>query len=205
MSHELVVEVDGTPLERSRADVVAIPIFSGERPLRGDAGRLDWRLCGKLSALVAEERLRGEPGDAALIASFGGLSARRLLVLGGGVRADFDGRAFESLGREATRRAVLLNARSLVLPVAEEHVVRLGSVVGQAAEALAGEQPDRELRLILGVPPEEVTRTADLLRRNPPARVPAEVALRLPVPGERNAPARRAAEDATPRGAQPVK
>ena len=66
MSHELIVEVDGTPLERSRADVVAVPVFSGERPLRGDAGRLDWRLCGKLSALVAEERLSGQPGDAVL-------------------------------------------------------------------------------------------------------------------------------------------
>ena len=205
MSHELIVEVDGTPLERSRADVVAVPVFSGERPLRGDAGRLDWRLCGKLSALVAEERLSGQPGDAVLIASFGGLSARLLLVLGGGARSDFDGRAFEALGREAARRAVLLNAKTLALRVAEEHVVRLGAVVGQAAEALAGAQPDRELRLVLGVAPEEVTRTADLLRRNPPARIPTEVALRLPVPGERTAPPRRAAQSGTPRGAQPVK
>jgi len=205
LSHELVVEVDGTPLERSRADVVAVPVFAGERPLRGDAGRLDWRLCGKLSALVAEERLSGRAGDAALIATFGGLRARLLLVLGGGARSDFDGRAFEALGGDAARRAVLLHAETLALPVSEEHVPRVGAVVGQAAEALARGKGNAGLRLVLGVAPEEAVRIADLLRRNPPARIPADVVLRLPVPGERAAASRRVAEHEAPRGAQPVK
>ncbi|HJO23012.1 MAG: M17 family peptidase N-terminal domain-containing protein [Myxococcota bacterium] len=205
MSCELVVEIDGAPLERSRADVVAVPIFAGERPLRGTAGRLDWRLCGKLSALVAEERLTGRQGDAVLIATAGGLRARLLLVLGAGARSDFDGRAFEALGRDAARRAVLLHAATLALPVSEDHVPRLGAVVGQAAEALSAEADDSGLRLVLGVDPEEVTRTADLLRRNPPARIPTDIVLRLPVPGERAAAAPRVAEGKAPRGVQPVK
>ena len=58
---------------------------------------------------------------------------------------------------------------------------------------------------MLGVDPEEVTRTADLLRRNPPARIPTDIVLRLPVPGERAAAAPRVAEGKAPRGVQPVK
>lgn len=205
MSHELVVEVNGTPLERSCAEVVAVPVFAGERPLRGDAGRVDWRLCGRLSALVAQERLSGRAGDAALITTFGGLNARLLLVLGGGARSDFDGRAFEALGRDAARRAVLLHAETLALPVSEDHVSRLGAVVRQAAEALAGRDGSTVLRLVLGVGPNEVTRTADLMRRNPPAPIPADVTLRLPMPGDRAGSARRVEEREAPRGAQPVK
>ena len=205
MSRELVVEVDGAPVERSRADVVAVPLFAGERPLRGDAGRLDWRLCGKLSALVAEGRLSGQVGEAVLIATFGGLRARLLLVLGAGPRSDFDGRAFETLGCDAARRAVALRAATLALPVSEDHLARIGAVVGQAAEALAGEAGDTGLRLVLGVAPEEVTRTVDLLRRNPPARIPADVALRMPAPGGRVAASPGRVEREAPRGVQPVK
>lgn len=205
MSRELVVEVDGTPVERSRADVVAVPLFAGERPLRGEAGRVDWRLCGKLSALVAEGRLDGQMGDAVLIATFGGLRARLLLVLGAGPRSDFDGRVFEALGRDAARRALALRAATLVLPVSEDHVACIGAIVGQAAEALAGEDGDTGLRLVLRVAPEEVTRTVDLLRRSPPVRIPADVALRMPAPGGRAAASRHRAERDVPRGAQPVK
>ena len=37
------------PIERIRADVAVVPLFAGERPLRAAAGRVDWRLCGRLS------------------------------------------------------------------------------------------------------------------------------------------------------------
>ena len=129
---------------------------------------------------------------------------RLLLVLGGGARSDFDGRAFELLGRDAARRAVLLHATTLALPVSEDHVSRLGAVVLQAAEALAGRDGSTELRLVLGVCPNEVTRTADLMRRNPPSPIPADVTLRLPMPGERSGRSRRVGEHEAPRGAQPV-
>ena len=49
MSRELEVEVDPASVERVRADVAAVPLFAGERPLQGSAGRADWRLCGSLS------------------------------------------------------------------------------------------------------------------------------------------------------------
>lgn len=205
MSRELVVEVDGAPVERSRADVVAVPFFAGERPLRGEAGRLDWRLCGKLSALVAEERLSGEAGEAVLVATFGGLRARLLLVLGAGLRSDFDARAFEALGCDAARRAVALRAATLTLPVSDDHVACIGAIIGHAARALTGEDGDTGLRLVLGVAPEEVTRTVDLLRRNPPARIPSDIALRMPAPGGRAAAPPRRAEPQVPTGVQPVK
>ena len=41
------------PIERVRADVAVVPLFAGERPLRAAAGRVDWRLCGRLSHLFA--------------------------------------------------------------------------------------------------------------------------------------------------------
>ena len=87
MSRELEIEVDPASVERARADLVVVPLFSMERPLRGGAARADWRLCGKLSALLAAGRLAGAPGEAALLSTFGGLRTPLLLGLGVGGRA----------------------------------------------------------------------------------------------------------------------
>jgi hypothetical protein len=45
------------------ADVLAVPVWSDLRPLRGAAGLLDWRLCGRLSQLLREGRLCGALGN----------------------------------------------------------------------------------------------------------------------------------------------
>src|SRR5215468_4661081 len=50
------------PIERVRADVAVVALFAGERPLRAAAGRVDWRLCGRLSHLFAAGRLSGAIG-----------------------------------------------------------------------------------------------------------------------------------------------
>ena len=60
MSRELEIEVDSASVERVRADLAAVPLFTEDRPLRGGVGRADWRLCGRLSELVASGRLAGE-------------------------------------------------------------------------------------------------------------------------------------------------
>ena len=44
MSQELSIAVEAGTIERSGADVVGVPLFEDERPLRGSAGRADWRL-----------------------------------------------------------------------------------------------------------------------------------------------------------------
>lgn len=210
MSRELALEVDATPLERARVGAVVVPLFADERPLRGSVGRADWRLCGKLSRLVEQGHIEGVPGEAALLATFGGLRTPLLLVLGAGSRSQFDARAYGSLVEEAVARALALRVASLGLPfpdapagaAAQER--RAATLVAGAAAAM-GEAPDGsefEVRLLVGR--EEATRSADLLRRARPGRLPEAVALRLPAPA---APAGRRPEASgdTPRGSQLVK
>jgi hypothetical protein len=196
VTRELEIEVDPASVERARADVAAVALFCDERPLRGGVGRADWRLCGKLSQLVASGRLAGEPGEAALVATFGGLHVPLLLVLGAGPRREFDVRRFGALTRDAVARALALRARSLALPFPEDatsgvaHERRVAALVSGAAEAVAAAPAPLELQLRLLVPREDVTRAADLLRRASAARIPESVALRLPSTRPRQAPAR---------------
>lgn len=195
MSRELHIEVDVSAVERARADVVAVPLFSDERPLRGGAGRADWRLCGKLSQLVKAGRLAGEPGEAALVATFGGLRVPLLLVLGAGPREGFDVARFRSIVADAVTRALRLGVRRLALPfpddtsggVAQER--RVAALVAGATEAVAAAPDPVELEVQLLVPREEATRAADLLRRAQPGRVTESVSLRFGAPRGRQAAA----------------
>ena len=78
------------PIERVRADVAIVPLFAGERPLRAAAGRVDWRLCGRLSHLFAAGRLTGAAGEAVLIPGGGGIFSPRVIGLGAGERGQID-------------------------------------------------------------------------------------------------------------------
>jgi hypothetical protein len=202
VSRELSIDVQGSALERARADLVVVPLFDDERPLQGGAGRADWRLCGQLSSLVASGRLSGTPGEAALLLAFGGLAAPRLLVLGAGRRSAFDP---EALARDAAGRAAALGVESVALPLPLESPGDAGLVLGAAAAALGEARDDVALRLLLLVASEEVVRTTDLLRRGGLRGVPSHVVVRLPAAGAGPTPRLARAGASAPKGSQLVK
>ena len=71
----LSVELTRGPIERTRVEVAIVTFFEDDRPLRGSAGRADWRLCGQLSRLVSEGRIQGRRGEAVLVPTRGGMQA----------------------------------------------------------------------------------------------------------------------------------
>jgi hypothetical protein len=87
-----VIELDDQPAERVRADLLVAPFFAGERPLRGAAGRLDWRLCGHLSEMVARGAFEGAEGEAVLVPLGTRARAPRALLVGLGPRSGFSPR-----------------------------------------------------------------------------------------------------------------
>jgi hypothetical protein len=67
----------------SGGDVLVVPIWSDIRPLRGVAGLLDWRLCGKLSQMIREGRVSGSAGEKLLLVT-GRVPWPRILGIGAG-------------------------------------------------------------------------------------------------------------------------
>jgi hypothetical protein len=100
-----------TAIERIAVDLVVAPIFEGERPLRGAAGRIDWRLCGRLSHLCAAGRLSGGLDSAVLILAGGGVRAPRVLGVGLGRREDLDAARWRNWVGAVLDRAAGLPAR----------------------------------------------------------------------------------------------
>lgn len=112
------VSVSLDSLDTLQAEVIVLPFFSDERPLRGAAGLLDWRLCGALSRKLLAGYLDGQFGDKALIAEPQKIKADALLLVGLGLSHEFDPDAAKrasELIAAALNRAKLSTA-ALVLP-----------------------------------------------------------------------------------------
>lgn len=120
MSASIELCVETTPFERVEADLAVAGFFLDERPLRGAAGRADWRLCGVVTELVGSGRLRGKVGEATLVPSMGRLAADRVLLLGLGRRSSFRAGRARDTSHAAVERGLALGARRVVLapPVA---------------------------------------------------------------------------------------
>jgi hypothetical protein len=72
---------------RDAGDLLIVWVASDERPVRGAAGLVDWRLCGRLSELIAGGRFAGHAGERLLLHS-DRLPWRAALAMGLGPRAE---------------------------------------------------------------------------------------------------------------------
>jgi hypothetical protein len=120
LSAALAVERNDGPLEQIRADLVIIGFAPEDRPLRGGAGRADWRLCGSLWNLISSEKLSGALGEAALLSARGALRSPLLLAVGLGPRGGLTVEAWRELGRDVIDRALGLRAESAVVDLATD-------------------------------------------------------------------------------------
>ncbi|MBN2574642.1 MAG: hypothetical protein JXP73_08740 [Deltaproteobacteria bacterium] len=125
------------------ADVLAVPVWSDLRPLRGAAGLLDWRLCGRLSQLLREGRLCGAPGEKLLLAT-NRIAWQRVLAVGVGDSRDFDDDGFRSAivcCLEALRR-LGGNSLAIAFPGRDIDLIRPDRAMRVFLDALA--QSERE-------------------------------------------------------------
>jgi len=76
-------------IKKLETGALIVGFFEDVRPLKGLAGELDWLLCGALSRLILNNKLRGELGDVALLTSQEKLPTQKIFMIGLGPKATF--------------------------------------------------------------------------------------------------------------------
>jgi hypothetical protein len=137
-------------LDQSSAEVLVAGVMQDERPPRGLAGLVDWRLCGQLSRLIKSGFFTADLGQTMILRSKPALSVDKALFIGCGVRADFDERAFLSVvtkimsvlqGLKAGQALVELPGRHLDLIAPTRALDLLLEVVNQQEPARQQPRP----------------------------------------------------------------
>lgn len=78
------------PADRMESEVAAALFFEDERPLRGPAALLDWRLDGRITEMLLQNRASGCAGERILVTNNGKLGSGAVLFCGGGRWAGLD-------------------------------------------------------------------------------------------------------------------
>jgi hypothetical protein len=102
-------------IDALRYEAVALPFCADERPLRGAAGLCDWRLCGRLSAVLGDGRVTGALGEVTLLPARPRLPFDKMLLVGCGPRAGFDAARFRAVTAAVFEAARGLRLRNLAL------------------------------------------------------------------------------------------
>ena len=165
-SASLSLVIQGRPLERVACDLALAGAFSAERPLRGGAARLDWRLCGLFSDQIRDEFFLGERGEALLVPTTGALYAPRALLVGLGPRDEYGPVIAQSVIAEGMIRCFDLGATRIgmaPLGIASNRLPEYSaSVIGGLREALRDRSG--EFEVVLSIPHREREAAASALQ-----------------------------------------
>ncbi len=102
-------------LDATGAELLACAVWQDERPMRGVAGPLDWRLAGTLSQLLRRDLLTGALGEVIFVPGRPRLAFEKLLVFGLGPRSGFGDGTFRGVVSHMLRALEGLRVRRAVV------------------------------------------------------------------------------------------
>jgi hypothetical protein len=111
----LAMNVIFQDIKSIESDAVIVGFYEDVRPLKSIAGQLDWLLCGSLSRLITEKRMRGTLGEVALLSNRGKIQAGKIFLVGLGPRSEFSCAALKSVAMMIASNVIAAGAQVAAL------------------------------------------------------------------------------------------
>ena len=102
-------------------EVVVAAVSEDEKPPHGVAGLLDWRMSGRISALIERNFMSGKVGEVVLLPGKPKLPFDKVLLFGVGPRADFSEPVFRLVVEKMLSTLEGLRVRSAVVELPGRH------------------------------------------------------------------------------------
>jgi leucyl aminopeptidase len=132
------VDVSAAPLETLAADALVIGVYADDKRFRDVAARVDRALGGQLKEILDAEKFAAKAAHVTHTHTGGRIPARRVVVVGLGVRAELTLETVRRAAAAGVRRARELGARSVAVDVLGDrlpaktraHAVTEGAILG---------------------------------------------------------------------------
>jgi hypothetical protein len=129
-------------LDLAGTEVLVAALTSDERPPRGVAGLVDWRLSGRVSSLLASGFAAGGVGEVVLVPGKPKLPFDKIVLFGIGARSEFSELVFRAVVGRMLATLEGLRARTAVVELPGRH---FGAIAAERAadlllEAAGGRQ-----------------------------------------------------------------
>jgi hypothetical protein len=144
------VSPDPRRLDDLRSEALLLPAYEDERPLRGVAGWVDWRMCGQLSRLVLRGRITGRLGETVLLPGRPKVSFDKVFVFGAGATDTLDAGRTEALVRRMLHAAARARVRvpTMVLPGRHPHRLQATDAIAAFLAATTEQAPLDDVVLV---------------------------------------------------------
>lgn len=136
------VQPDLRRLDLLASEVLAVPISTGDRPPRGAAGLLDFRLAGRISSVLASGTLEGQVGEKVFLSGRPKLPFDKLLLYGVGDLSLFNQQIYAGIVHDLLKTLEELGVRRAVveLPGRADDLIAAQTAAEILLES-AGESP----------------------------------------------------------------
>ena len=140
-------------LDSMEADVLALGVFSDDRPLRDLAGLADWRLNGQVSRVILDERFEGRLGEVLMLPCGHRIGPGRCVLFGLGAGTGFDEQRLANACEWIWATLARLRTPSVAMPLPGRHRSTLSAgasarlVVAAASKAYEAEGDFLRLQL----------------------------------------------------------
>lgn len=111
----MTVKVLLQDIKKLETEALIFGFYENLRPLRDLAGQLDWLLCGSLSHLIINQKLRGSLGEVALVTSRGKVPASKLFMVGLGPKETATAGSLQAAARTAVASLVQAGVKNAVI------------------------------------------------------------------------------------------
>jgi hypothetical protein len=102
-------------IKKLETEALIVGFYENVRPLKNLAGELDWLLCGSLSGLILNKRVRGTVGELALLTSRGKLPAQKIFMVGLGPKEAVSPATISSITKKAVSGAVSAGVKNAAI------------------------------------------------------------------------------------------
>jgi leucyl aminopeptidase len=109
--------VNGEPLAAATADALVVGVYADDKTLREPVARVDRAAGGAVQAVLTAEKFQGKVAHVTHLHTNDALSARRVVVVGLGKRAETTAETLRRAAAAGVRRARDLGARSVAIEV----------------------------------------------------------------------------------------
>ena len=129
------IKVKAAEVTRLRVDALALPVFEGDKKLKGTLAALDKKLGGTLLKLIKSGEIKGKAGEVTVLYSPGKIAAGRVVLLGLGRARKLDAETVRTTAALFSRRAGKQGWRTLALASPDGLDARvLGQAVAEGIE-----------------------------------------------------------------------
>ncbi len=148
----LTVKVLLQDIKKLPTEALIVGFYEDIRPLKGLAGELDWLLCGALSRLIIQNKLRGSFGEVALLTSRGKVPAQKIFMIGLGPRKGFSPSTLRRAAGAAVASVLAAGVKAAALEYVQPPDMSYDAGVPALQEGLSEAAKGRDIDIAVLVP-----------------------------------------------------